>query len=103
MTKQQLINQYNHLNKGYAITGIKKVNKDFVAPNQWSNDSLDGLYTNPSQYKVNSYNEILATYEPIQIIDVRGSCHSYAVVLQANNGDYLWITKSNNYLLDVKE
>jgi len=102
MTKQQLIKEYNNKNRGYAITAIKTVNIDFITVNQWCNHSLSDLYTKPSEYKVSSYNDILATYDPIKIIDVRGSCHSYCVVLQAENGGYLHITKSNNYLLQMR-
>lgn len=102
MTKQERITEYNQLNKGYNITGIKKVNREHL---DWLRiggaKSLDELYKSYSSAKYNSYKDILNTYEPIQIIGLQGSSMSYSVTLQAKNGDILWITKDNNYLVEV--
>jgi hypothetical protein len=62
---------------------------------------LDDLYQKPSEAKKASYNTILRTYNPKQIISVQGACFSYSVLLEAENGDVLHITKDNNYLVKV--
>lgn len=102
MTKAQRIKEYNELNKDYCITGIKKVNKEHL---QWlelnGSKSLDELYNSYSNAKRSSYEDILKTYEPIKIIGLVGSSMTYSITLQAKNGDILWITRDNNYLVEV--
>lgn len=99
-TKAEQIKAYNNLNKGYAITNIKKLygNRSELK-NVWAKTSLYELYDKPSQAKIESWNDILNTYEPKEIISVQGSAHSYSVFLTAKNGDLLHITRSNNYLI----
>ena len=103
MNKQQRIQEYNLVNKGYNITNIKKMNNETIeAYGKWGASSLNELYANPSNAKKASYKDIINTYNP-EIISVQGSCHSYSVILRASNGDILHITKSNNYLIDITE
>lgn len=103
-TKQQRIEAYNSANPGYCITGIKKLSADHF---EWLRvngaKSLDELYKSYSDAKHNSYSKILSTYAPDEIIGLQGSSMSYSVVLIAGNGDTLWITKSNNYLVEEIE
>ena len=104
MTKAQRIAEYNRANKSYCITNIKKLSKENIqSSKKFGSNSLHECYANPSQAKISSYNDILSTYEPKEIISVQGSSHSYSVLLQASNGDILHITKANNYLVDIKE
>lgn len=104
MNKQQRITEYNTKNRGYYITNIKKMTSEQLASyKKWGVDSLYKLYDNPSNAKISSWQDILATYNPIQIIAVQGSHHSYSVILQASNNDYMHITKANNYLVEVAE
>jgi len=101
MTKAQRIKEYNATNKGYNITGIKKVNNEHL---QWLNvngaKSLDELYNSYSDAKRSSYQAILNTYKPSKIIGLRGSSMAYSVTLVAENGATLWITRDNNYLVE---
>lgn len=102
MTKQDKIKAYNSKNDGYNITNIKKMTQEQIENYRvYGDKSLYELYADPSQLKIDSYNEILATYKP-EIIGVQGSCFSYSVLLKADNGDILHITKDNNYLVEVK-
>ena len=103
MTKYDKIKQYNE-QTGYNITNTKNMTLDNIANyRRYGKRSLDDMYIRPSDYKVASYKAILDKYQPREIIGVQGSCHSYSVVLQASNGDYLHITKDNNYLINIKE
>ena len=101
-TIAEQVKEYNKKNENYHITGIKKVNKkhlQYLAVN--GAKTLGELYQNCSNEKWNSYNAILQTYKPEKIIGLVGSSHSYSITLVADNGDTLWITRCNNYL--VKE
>jgi hypothetical protein len=104
MTKAQRIKEYNEKNSNYNITGIKKVNKEHL---QWlalnGAKSLDELYNTYSNAKRSSYNDILDIYKPIKIIGLQGSSMTYSITLKASNGDILWITRDNNYLIEVTE
>jgi hypothetical protein len=98
------IQEYNEKNKSYNITGIKKYTPeqlDYIKLN--SAQSLDELYKNYSDIKRSSYNDIINTYKPREIISLRGSCFSYSVILIASNNDILHITKANNYLIEVSK
>lgn len=105
MTKQDKIKQYND-QTGYNITNTKSMTLNDIQGYGYSfatRTSLQELYKSPSDAKVASYKAILDTYKPLEIIAVQGSCFSYSVMLQAENGDYLHITKDNNYLINIKE
>lgn len=105
MNKQDQIKQYND-KTGYNITNTKNMTLDNIKLYGYgfnTKTSLQELYKNPSNEKITSYKLILDKYKPKEIIAVQGSCHSYSVLLQAENGDYLHITKSNNYLINIKE
>lgn len=103
MKKQERIAQYNE-QTGYNITNTKKMTREQLQYQKINSyKSLQELYKNPSDYKITSYRDILQKYQPIEIIGVQGSHFNYSVLLQADNGDYLHITKSNNYLINVKE
>jgi hypothetical protein len=102
MTKREQIKEYNLDNPGYHITGIKSMTADELASyRKYGASSLNELYKNPSEYKLKSYYQILRQYNVYNVVSVQGSCHSYSVLLRAENGDLLHITKDNNYL--VKE
>lgn len=102
MTKAQRVQEYNKLNKSYNITNIKKMTQDEIdSRKQYVAKSLDELYARPSHAKENSYDEILNTYKPQEILAVAGSSHAYSVLLVAETGDKLFITRSNNYLVEV--
>jgi hypothetical protein len=107
MSKAQQVREYNEVNsaysdKGYGITGIKELPKEYI---QWMRvnaaKSLDELYASYSDIKRNSYREILDVYEPLEVIGLQGSWAQYSVTLKASNGDILWVTKCNNYLVKV--
>ena len=102
MKKRQQVEEYNKINTNYNITDIKKVNKDSL---EWLElngaKTLGELYQNCSNQKWDSYNAILRTYKPKKIIGLVGSSHSYSITLLAENGDTLWITRCNNYLVEL--
>jgi len=104
VTKAKQVEKYNRKYPTYNITGIKNVNSEWLEASNDSNyncKSLYELYDNPSDAKISSYKDILNTYKPKQIISVRGSGFSYSVLLVAENGDTLHITKLNNYLVQT--
>lgn len=103
MRKQDKINEYNSKNKDYNITNTKTISQDSLDYMRVNDDkSLYEKYDKPSYLKIDSWNEILQTYKPQEIISVQGSHFAYSVYLIAENGDILHITKSNNYLVKVK-
>jgi hypothetical protein len=101
MNKTQKIKEYNTTNKGYNITGIKKLSQEHL---QYSREhgakSLDELYNNYSNAKQSSFQQILETYKP-KLIRIQGNSQTYSAYLVAENGDTLWITRDNNYLVEV--
>lgn len=102
MTRKEQIKEYNKANPSYNVTAIAKRSKeDLDYMRLHYAKSLDELYQSYSNTKASSYRDILNTYEPIEIIGLQGSNTNYSVTLVASNGDTLWITKGNNYL--VKE
>jgi len=101
ITKAQRIKEYNEVNKGYAITGIKKVNKEHLKYLEVNGaKTLDELYKYYSMAKLASYKEIMRVYNPREVIGLVGSNHAYSITLVADNGDTLWITRCNNYLVE---
>lgn len=103
MTKAQRIAEYNLANKGYDITNIKKLPKSYIDYARVNgHKSLFECYTKPSDTKIETYRDILELYKP-EIIEVNGGSNFYSVLLKAENGDILHITKANNYLVEVTE
>lgn len=101
LTIKQRIEEYNNLYPSYNITGIKKLTTDQIESYIiYGSRSLDECYQSYSDAKRASYEEILQTYNPNAILAVQGSTFSYSVLLVANNGDKLLITKGNNYLVE---
>ena len=100
LTKADRIKEYNRVNPDYNITNIKAMRADNLG---WSgsNTSLFELYDKPSDEKIEIWEELLETYKPSRIYSVQGSGWAFSVVMRADNGDVLHITKGNNYLIDV--
>lgn len=102
ITKRERIDQYNK-QYNYHITNIKKLPREHVeyrlTHGAWS---LDELYKSYSDAKRQSYQWILDTYKPTRI-GLEGNCMTYSAVIQAANGDILWITRDNNYIVEVTE
>lgn len=102
MRTSNTIKNYNKINKNYCITGIKKLSKERLQHLDINTPkTLSGLYKNCSNAKWNSYKNIITTYNPIKIIGLQGSSMAYSITLIAKNGDTLWITKDNNYLVTI--
>lgn len=101
--KEERVARFNKQNPNYYITGIKKMSaEEYASRIKYGTKSLYECYANPSQAKQKSYNDILQTYQPIEILSVIGSSHSYSVLLLDENNHLLLITKSNNYLVEFK-
>jgi hypothetical protein len=101
-TKQDFINKYNQKNPTYHITGLKKLEVDSLEYAKTHHPkSLDELYSSYSDAKYSSWRKILEDYKPQSIIGLQGSSMAYSVKLIAENGDVLWITRNNNYLVEV--
>lgn len=102
MNKADKIKQYNEKNKNYNITNIKKLTQEAIGYYaKYGKQSLSELYTTYSNAKRQSWDYIIATYKPSRIIGVQGNTMTYSVVLEAENGDVLHITRDNNYLVEV--
>lgn len=102
MTKQEKLKQYNAENPGYHITGIKKINESSIE--QLRNSApktLNELYESCSDAKHASYQSILEQYNPQEVIGLQGNSMTYSITLVAENGSILWITRQNNYLVEV--
>lgn len=103
MTRAEQIAEYNSKHD-YQITGIKSMTVEQIESyKKYSSKSLDEHYQKPSQAKQDSYEWILRTYKPREILAVQGNSMTYSVLLIAENGDTLHITRSNNYLVEVQE
>lgn len=101
MTKAEQVKQYN-AEHNYQITNIKKMTAEQISWYvKYGSKSLSEHYNKPSYAKQDSYNWILRTYKPKQILAVQGNSMTYSVLLVADNGDTLHITKANNYLVQV--
>ena len=101
-SKADKIKQYNELNSGYNITGIKKITQEQIdGCAKYGKDDLYELYAKPSDAKIEAWEWIRRTYKPSRIISVQGSCMTFSVLLEADNGDMLHITRDNNYLVEV--
>lgn len=103
MNKQERINEYNKNNKGYNITNIKKMSQEQLGYYTNSNKTIWDLYQRPSYAKEKSYSNIIEQYKPNRILGLVGSSQSYSITLEAQNGDILYITKDNNYLVGVTQ
>lgn len=103
MTREEQIRDYNERNAGYYITGIKRLTAEQVKAYRNGYKSVDELYRNPSDAKRASWRDIVTRYNPSEVLGLHGSCHTYSVVLRAENGDLLHITRDNNYLIELKE
>ena len=102
MTKSDKIKAYNELYDGYNITNIKKMTENELEYyKNYGQRSLHDLYKNPSHLKENSWNEIVKTYEPREVLGFVGNSMTYSVVLIAKNGSTLHITRANNYLVEA--
>jgi hypothetical protein len=103
MTKADKIKQYNIDNQGYNITNIKKMTtQDLAYYRTYGKQSLRELYTRHSDAKQDSWDEIVRTYQPQEVLGMVGNSMTYSVLLVAGNGDTLHITKDNNYLVEVQ-
>lgn len=101
-TKKQRIAEYNEQYPEHNITGIKKMTDGEVySRGVYGDKSLYELYKNPSDVKVATYKKIMDTYSPRHILAVAGSSMEYSVLLKADNGYILHITKLNNYLVEI--
>lgn len=101
VTKAQKIKHYNIDNPTYHITNVKKLTAQ--ALEYYKNDykSLDDLYKSYSNLKRASWQNILRDYQPRTILGMSGNSMTYSVMLVANNGDVLHITRENNWLVEV--
>lgn len=104
LTRAQQIKQYNELNPSYNITRVKRMTREQIASwRQWSESDLYELYQNPSYAKRASWSKIFDDYNPSEVLGVCGNSMAYSVILRADNGDLLHITRDNNYLIELKE
>lgn len=69
LTKRERIAEYNNLHYKYNITGIIKMTTgDIESRIKYGARSLDDLYQTYSNAKRESYNDIIATYQPNAIL-----------------------------------
>ena len=102
MKKADRIKQYNELYQGFNITGIKKMTEDEIeARIKWGERSLKDVYKRPSQYKLEAYDDLIKQYKPNSVLAIQGNSQTFTVLLMACNGDMLYITRYNNYLVEV--
>lgn len=103
MTKAERVKKYNELYEGYHITDIKKMTQGQVDYyKHYGEASLNDLYKNPSQAKLDSWRKIWVQYEPLEVLGFVGNSMTYSVMLIAKNGSLLHITRNNNYLVEVQ-
>ena len=102
MTKAERIKAYNDLYPGFNITGIKKMTEDEIDHVfNWGGRSLRDVYKRPSDAKLEAYDDLIERYRPKSILAVQGNSQSFSVLLVAWNGDTLYITKDNNYIVEM--
>lgn len=101
MTKTEWIKAYNDLYPGFNITGIKKMTEDEIESRiQRGGRSLRDVYERPSDTKLEAYDNLIEQYRPKSVLAVTGSIQTFTVLLVAWNGDTLYSTKDNNYLVE---
>ena len=101
-TKAQKLEAEQKLHPSYNITGIKKMTAgEIINRKAYGSDTLQELYASPSNAKWASYNEILATYKPVDMT-LSGNSMTYSVILRTHDGLIMHITRNNNYLVEVE-
>lgn len=105
MNKRQLVAAYNANHKlpaWYNVTGVLKLTEEQVnARKKYGKKSLFELYNRPSEVKIEADKNLKLAYNPTEVY-YTGSKSTFSVFLKNQYGDYMLITKSNNYLVVVK-
>lgn len=102
MTTKEKLKTYQELYPDYHITGVKKMTLEEIKSREhYGYDSLYELYDKPSEAKDSSYRELLERYNPQSVLAVTGNSMAYSVLLVAENGVTMHITRDNNYLVEV--
>ena len=102
-TKAQKLAEARELYPRYNITGVKTMTQAEIESREaWGKKSLDDVYANPSEAKRSSYASLMRQYNPQQVIAVSGNSMVYSVLLVAENGMVMHITRDNNYLVEVE-
>lgn len=105
MKKQQSVATYNANHKlpvGYHITGLKVLTEEQVnARKKYGKKSLFEVYKKPSELKIEADEALTRAYSPIEAY-YQGNSSAFTVFLKNQYGDYMLITKDNNYLVVVK-
>lgn len=105
MKKRQLVATYNANHKlpsGYNITGVVKLTEEQInARKEYGKKSLFEVYKKPSQSKIEADEALTRAYSPIEAY-YQGNNSAFTVFLKNQYGDYMLITKDNNYLVVVK-
>lgn len=105
MKKRQLVATYNANHKlpaGYNITGVMVLTDEQVdARKKYGKKSLFEVYKKPSQLKIEADEALTRAYSPTEAY-YEGTGFAFTVFLKNRYGDYMLITKDNNYLVVVK-
>ena len=103
MTKAEKIKAYRELYPSYNITGVKTMTQaEIQSREHYGYYSLEDLYANPSEAKKSSYASLMRQYNPQRVLAVAGNSMTYSVLLVAENGVTMHITRDNNYLVEVE-
>lgn len=102
-TQAQRVQAARELYPSYNITGIKVMTKaEIQSRSHYGAVSLEDLYARPSEAKQSSYRALMRQYLPQEVLAVSGNSMTYSVLLIAENGLLMLITRDNNYLVETK-
>lgn len=102
MTKAQRLVHYRELHPKMYITDVKSMSEEQIKNFSWyGHTTLEEVYQRPSKLKEQVWDELMARYSPIEVYGVNGNSQTFSVLLRAENGVVMHITKGNNYLVEV--
>lgn len=102
MTKAQRLEHFRALYPQLHITGVKTMTSEQVKNFSWYGyTTIEEVYKRPSEAKRYIWDKLMRLYNPIEVYGVNGSSQTFSVLLRAENGVVMHITKGNNYLVEI--
>ena len=105
MKKRQSVATYNANHKlplGYHVTGVIVLTDEQVNDRKkYGEKSLFEVYKKPSELKIEVDEALTRAYSPTEAY-YKGNGFAFTVFLKNLYGDYMLITKDNNYLVVMK-
>lgn len=102
MRKAQRLEHFRALYPKMSITGVKSMTEEQIKNFSWYGyTTLEEVYKRPSKLKEQAWGWVMDTYRPLEVYGVNGNSQTFSVLLQADNGVIMHITKDNKYLVEI--